>query len=226
MLSIILMNNGEPKVMELTMENISKELQSVPEAELLVASSIFSGLSLVTTDYVCFLEADCLVSSGYFSSMLGLFKKNPHFRQLAMLSSATGVKYFHNRVYGFEVCTDWSKPTTRGKANEIRTLNPNIHPIKAKKSSSPYSVKIGFYPGAIIRTKALKEVLDKYKKKGTNDLLNFSTVLSFGFWESGRRVLCNPNATYVTTETSIDKYAPQFMMVPTKAGIIFEKERI
>mgnify|MGYP003450299095 FL=1 len=103
MLSVVILDDGEPNVIKLTYENLHKETKQIQDSELIVAKDWFDALSVIKNKYVCLVEPDCLVSSGYFSSQMGLFKKNPYMRKLAMLSSATGVNNWANRVYGYKL---------------------------------------------------------------------------------------------------------------------------
>ena len=77
MLSVVILDSNEPNVIKLTYENLFKEIKQIPDAELLVSPDWFDALPAINNKYVCFVEADCLVSSGYFSSQIGLFQKNP-----------------------------------------------------------------------------------------------------------------------------------------------------
>ncbi len=212
MLSVVIKDNGEPNVIKLTYENLWRELKNIPDSELLVNSYWLDALSGVETDYVCLVEADCLVSSGYFSSQIGLFKKSPEFKRMAVMSSSTAINDWANRIYGYCIGNNYTD---------------GVLPIKEKKSTSPYPVQIAYIPGSIIRLPMLKKLLDFLEPNSSweNDLVYFSTQLSLGFWrlgagggskhvsgQSGARVHINPNATYVTTEdyvNDIGKFDPQ-----------------
>lgn len=197
MLTVAILDNKEPKVIQLTYENLHKELKDIPGADLCVVDHWFDALSRATAkknNYICFVEADCLVNSGYFSSQLGLFKKNPYFRKLAMLSSATAVNTWVNKFYGYSLGDNWSD---------------GIIPNKDKKSSVVYPVQIGFVPGAIIRVNMLHRALSKLNAANglEQNLVHLSAVLSVAFWTQGdgNRVHLNPNTTYVSTEGSINE---------------------
>jgi hypothetical protein len=217
MLKVILQTCNEPKVLELTKENIGKELRSVRDSELVVSDGWWGDIP--DSDYVCYIECDCLVSSGYFSSMLGLFLKNPHYRKLAMLCPSTGINYWHDRVFGYFVGREWSDDT-----NKIRTKNKHLYPIKDKKSTSPYPLQVGYLPGSIIRTSALKDIMKtSIQADNMNEL---SCKISLAFWDTGRRVHLNPNSTYVTTNLAAgekSKFDPQ---LTAKTYNIFKKESI
>jgi hypothetical protein len=192
MLTIIIRDDGEKNVVALTYENLFKELKNIPDAHIVVSSDWISGLEGVDTRYVCFVESDCLVNSGYFDSQIGLFAKNPYFRKLAALSSATGVVNWSERFFGYSLGKSYAD---------------GIKPVKEKKSSSVYPIQIAYIPGSILRTNMLKEALRTEKINNTKgiDLVELSVKLSLAFWQQGdgNRVHINPNATYLTTESSV-----------------------
>lgn len=186
MLSVVIKDNGEPNVTKLTYENLWRELKGMPDVELVVAKDWLKALDDVSNKYVCFVESDCLVSSGYFSSQLGLFKKNPDFRRLAMLSSAVAVNNWAVKFYGYSVGKEY------------------VEPAKNKKSRYVYPVQIGYVPGAIINVAMLREIIGGVQY---DDLIELSTAISLGFWRQGdgHRVHINPNTTYVTTEEYVNE---------------------
>ena len=193
MLSVIIKNSDEEKVVQMTYDNLWRELKDMADVELRVFDNWIDSVGQIKNDYVCFVEPDCLVNSGYFSSQLGLFKKNPMFRKLAMLSSGTGVNQWGNKFYGYKLGDNYVE---------------GITPVKEMKSSRVYPVQIGFVPGSIIRVAMLKKVLSDLKATHgiEKDLVYFSTQLSIAFWKQGdgNRVHINPNTTYVTTEEYIN----------------------
>lgn len=192
MITVIIKDNGEPNVIKLTYENIWRELKDIPDAELVVAEHWMDAINPKNI-YTCFLESDCLVSSGYFSSQLGLFKKNPMFRKLSMLSSSAAVNYWHNRFFGYTTGNDYTEA---------------VIPVREKKSRSVYPVRVGYVPGAIMRTSMLIEALKETEANPTweDDLVFFSTKLSLAFWQQGdgNPVHINPNTTYVSTEEYVN----------------------
>lgn len=189
MLSVILPRTAEPTVIQMTQEALQRELESVNGSELLVVDSWGEGISKCRTDFICLVEADCLVSSGYFASLMGLFKKNPSYRQLGIMSSSTGINNWGNRVFGY---------TLGAKEQD------GVIPSKEKKSSSPYFVGITFIPGAVMRMSTLTRVLKDFPFESyQSDLVYFSTMLSLEFLRKGSRISLNPNTTYVTTETYV-----------------------
>lgn len=196
LITVVIRDNGEPNVIKLTYENLWKELKNIPGADLLVAKNWFDALSMIKTTYVCFVESDCLVNSGYFSSQLGLIKKNPMFRKLSMLTSSTCVNDWAVRFFGYTLGNDYSS---------------GITPIKDKKSNQLHPVQIGYVPGAVIRTGMLKKALDKNKPNGQwENLVYMSAKLSLAFWSQGdgNPVFINPNASYVTTEDYVNDISP------------------
>lgn len=193
MLTCIIRDNHEENVIKLTYENIFKELKDIPDSELLVQED---WLDFKTDNkYVCFLEADCLVNSGYFSSQMGLLKKSPYFRKIAMMSSGIGVNNWANKFYGYHIGDNHSD---------------GIVPVKEKRSNAVYPVEIGYLPGAIIHVGMLRKALTNLKIVDQDNLVHMSTQLSLAFWQQGigngvgNRVHINPNTTYVTTEDYVN----------------------
>lgn len=202
MLTTIIKNDGEDNVTRLTYENLWREMKDIPGAEIIVSEDWFDYLPKIKNIYVCFVEADCLVGSGYFTSQMNLFKKDPMFRKMAVMSSSTCVGNWANRFYGYSVNNDYSN---------------GVVPILDKKSKVPYPVEIAYVPGAIMRVKMLVKLMDTMKLPANYmaDLVYFSTLISLGFWRqgmgkgkdalgTGNRVYINPNSTYVTTESYVN----------------------
>lgn len=212
MISVIIKDSGESNVIKLTYENLYKELKDINGSRLIVSSSWFDALDKVKTPYVCFVEADCLVNSGYFSSLLGLFTKSSTYDQLAVMGSKVGVNNWANNIFGYAVGDNYSD---------------GIIPCKDKKSSAPYPVQIAYLPGALIRTKRLTELLGKLDL-GTgieNQLVHLSLELSLGFWRIGRRINVNPNTCYVTTEDYVNDIA-KYDSKASDLVTMFKKESI
>ncbi len=212
---MVIKDNGEPNVIKLTYENIFRELKDIPDASLVVVKNWTDAID--TKDrYICFLEPDCLINSGYFASQLGLFKKNPMFRKLSMLSSAVAVNDWHNKFYGYCLGNGYID---------------GVMPVRDKKSKAVYPVQIGYVPGAIIRTNMLREALetlaDENMSELEDDLVKLSTELSLAFWRQGdgNPVHINPNTTYVTTEQSVNDVSKFDSKGADLAGM-FKKESI
>lgn len=214
MLSVVILDDGEPNVIKLTYENLHKETKQIEDSELIVAKDWFDALSVVKNKYVCFVEPDCLVSSGYFSSQMGLFKKNPYMRKLAMLSSATGVNNWANRVYGYKLGGNYTD---------------GIIPVTDKTSSAVHPVQMGYLPGSVVRVEMLKTALKTLKINNCRDInyVALSAKLSIAFWQQGdgNRVHINPNTTYVTTEDYVNDIC-QVTLKPGSLVEMFKKEVI
>jgi len=219
MISVVIVDNHEPNVVELTYENLWRELKDIKDAELLVKDEWFD-VSHTKNNLVCYVEADCLVNGGFFASQLGLLKKDPMSNKIACLGTATAVNDWGNRFFGYHfVESNWSKPvkgvSTKG--------GHHLEPIKEKRSSVIYATQVTHIPGAIMRKNKMQEVLTaiNYTPSWTNDLVYMSTMISLGFWRAGlqskttgkiggnsgapvARVHINPNTTYVTTEDYVN----------------------
>lgn len=195
MLSVIILDNGEPQVTQLTYENLYHELKDTKGSEILVEKNWFAALKKVKNNYVCLVEADCLVSPGYFKTQLKALVKNP-LRKVSMLTAATGVNSWNNPIYGYSINSN---------------MTSGFIPNRAKKSRSEYSVQVGYVPGAIIRLNMLKDAVAsiKVQENWRNDLVFLSASLSFAFWRQGdgNPVHINPNVTYVTTEDYVNDIA-------------------
>lgn len=215
MLTVVIKDSGEDRVTQLTYENLWRELKDIPDSELLVLKNWSDGLEGIMNKYICFVEADCLVNSGYFTSQLGLLKKDTYFRKLAMLSGVTGVNNWANRFYGYRI--------DAGHGGKVT-------PILQKGSSAVNPVQIGYFPGSIIRVKMLRntlKLLQDYEKKGKDDLVKLSTDISLAFWRQGdgNRVHLNPNAVYVTTEEYVNDLGRFDVDIKDLAGK-FDRESI
>lgn len=214
MITVAIKDNGEKNVIQMTYEDLWRELKDLPGAEIIVVDDWFEVLNVTKNKFVCFVEADCLVSGGFFQSQIGLFKKDKTLAKLGVLGTATGVLNWANRVYGYEFGNNYSD---------------GLVPVRVAPSNRIHSVQVAFIPGAIMRTKMLKKVLAKRgdQKFAQSNLVEFSVQLSLLFWEleDGPRVAINPNTTYVTTEKypsdigNFDIDAGEQMVKFTKAGI-------
>lgn len=220
MLTVVIKNNGEDKVVSMTYANIWKEIKDIPEAELLVEWDWLDALSKTKNSYICFVEADCLVTSGYFQSQLGLLKKNKHFRKMAVMSSATSVSTWVNKIYGYNI----------GNSHM-----DGVIPNKVKKSTQPYTVEVAYIPGAILHVGMLGKLVETLKpaKGWQEDLVYFSTKLSLGFWSQGvgnggmgNMVYINPNASYCTTEEYVNDIAKIDTDTPEETFKMFRSQSI
>jgi len=205
MITLAIQRTSEPTVIEMTREQLSKELSQVHGSELLIVDSWGEGIAKCRTEFLCMVEDDCLVNSGYFSSLIGLFKKNPYYRQLGMMGSSVGVKTWADKIYGYQVGNNYKDGVT---------------PLKVSTSTSPYKVQIVFVPGALIRMSMLKRIMkDVNIDKFSKDLVYFSTMLSLEFWRHDGHVSVNPNTTYVTTEDYVGEKA----LFDPRAGDLISK---
>lgn len=212
MITVIIKHDGEDNVIRLTYENLWRELKDIDGAQIIVSPSWFDDLDKVKNKFVCFMESDCLVSSGYFTSQLGLLKKNAQNRHIAVMSASTAVGNWANRFFGYDITSD-----------HVDGVLPN----KDKKFSSPYMVEVSYIPGALIRVATLKHLIRENEKIADweRDLVHLSTNMSLNFWGRGLKIdakhpngqltnfiYINPNATYVTTEkyvNDISKFKPE-----------------
>lgn len=222
MLSIILPRWEEKTVVDYTKELIAKELSALPDAEIIVADSWSKGLDKAKCDFVCLIEPDCLVSSGYFTSNYNLFKKNSQFRKLAMVTSSVGLNNWGNRIFGYTLEQVQYGDGKKG----ISTKDWEIQPTREKKSSSLFPIQVGFLPGAIIRKSAMQDILSHVQNIDNQDLAKLSIDASFYLWGSGRRVHVNPNTTYVSTDKLIASPAQFNYELPDTAQAIFTQEVI
>lgn len=200
MISVVILDNNEPKVIEMTYENLYNELRYIPDSKVIVADDWFAALNEIKTPYVCFVEPDCLVHPGYFSDLLGVFKDNKMYRTLAMVTSATGIQRWENKIYGYALGNEYLD---------------SVIPVRLKVSSKPYQVPVAYFPGSLIRTKTLQKVLKKLEINPTwsKDLVFLSTKISEAMWgdkagkgspyNQGNAIYINPDTTYVTTEDYI-----------------------
>lgn len=219
MLSVIIPNTDEPTVVQLTYDNLRKELFSVDGSELIVADNWLAGLEKAQGDYISLVEPDCLVSGGYFSSNLGLFRKNAFYRKLAMVSSCVGVDNWGNRIYNYKL----DKVVAGDEKLSVGYWH--IAAERRKKGSGLYPIQIGFVPGAIFRKSALQKLVKQVDLQN-RDLVALSTEISFNLWNSNRRIAINPNTTYVSTDRNIENPADFKFKVPDRAANIFTQEQI
>lgn len=191
MVTVVILDNHEPNVVQLTFENLYKELKDIYGSELLIRDKWFD-LENVKNRYICFVEPDCLVSEGYFKTQMEDFQKKGFSRLTGIMSATTAINYWDNKIYGYRTDT------------QIRGILPN----RKQKSSLSFSVQVAYVPGAIIRVNMLKKILkDAHFAKHfgvEDDLVYLSSKLSLAFWDRGHRVYVNPNATYLTTEQYVN----------------------
>lgn len=214
MISVVILDNGEHNVVQLTFENLYKELKDIYGSELLIKDKWFN-LENIKNRYVCFVEADCLVESGYFEAMLEKFKEKGYSRNMAMMSSSTSVNYWNNKIYGYHL-------------GELDGIVPNRQP----KSRVPFTVEVAYIPGAIIRVSMLKTILKDFNHQ-TNDLVYLSSELSMAFWKKsaesqgkGYRIYLNPRISYLTTEGYVNDLGKFNPNLTDNVMNLFAKESI
>lgn len=191
MITCIILDNGEPNVVQLTFENLYKELKDIYGSELLIKDKWFD-LDEIKNRYVCFVEPDCLVEPGYFQSQLERFKKKGFSRLTGVMSATTSVKYWPNEIYGYKM------------GSGIMGVMPNRKP----KSSSAFTVQVAYIPGSVMRMTMLKEALKDIEiSELHNDLVYLSAELSMAFWKRGYRIYVNPKTRYLTTEEYVNDIA-------------------
>lgn len=232
MITVIIRRTDEPKVIHMTQNDLAKQLDNINGAEVLLEDSWRVGLQKVRTPYVCLIEPDCVFSASYFVNNVGIMKKTNAAHgggntKVAMLSSCLGIRDFGNRIYNFELdkvkVPSVGNMTSKGEAIQIKSWH--IRPFRDKLSLKVYPVQVGWVPGAIIRTTAIKDLLDE-DMWDDPDLLRLSTALSFYFWDTNRRIHLNSNTTYVTNEKKWENPPLFDVTVPTKVANIFHQELI
>lgn len=208
MLTVIIKNDGEENVVKLTYENLWKELKHIPDAELVVSDNWFDALDKAKTKFVCLVESDCLVNSGYFDSMVGHLRKNPQLGKLGVLSSATAVNNWAVRFFGYHLGDNYSD---------------GVIPNRDKKDTKLpfYTSQIAYIPGAVIRTGMFKTILKDIDAANSweKDLVYMSTMISLGFWRHSWMVYIAPNSTYCTTED----YVNDIGKFDSGAGVLAQK---
>lgn len=215
MLSVVILNNGEANVIQLTFENLYKELKDIYGSELLVKDKWFD-LEHIRNRYVCFVEADCLVEPGFFKSQMEKFLEKGYSRNMAMMSASTSVCYWDNKIYGYR----------------LDERNDGLVPNRQPKSRVPFTVEVGYIPGAIIRVSMLKTILKDFDNQ-TQDLVYLSSELSMAFWRKsaeaqgkGYRVYLNPRTSYLTTEDYVNDLGKFETSANDSVMSLFSKESI
>lgn len=194
MITILIKDNGEKKVTDMTYELLYRELKDIPNAEMRVVKDWVESLPEVKTKLVCFVESDCLVSSGYFSSLLGTLKKNSYeLNKMAVLASTTAVKNWAVRFYGYNLGNSYSE-----------RIVPNL---TKKQTKIPfYTIQIAYIPGAIMRTNFIRQIVKECNlpRNWYDDLVFFSTTVSLTLWKHNWMVYLAHNPTYCTTEDYVN----------------------
>jgi hypothetical protein len=232
MITVIIKRTDEPKVIQMTQADLVRQLSDIRGAEIILEDTWSEGLKRVRTPYVSLVEPDCVFSSSYYSSNMGLITKahakvdSGHamggggYQKLAMITSCLGVRDFGNRIYNYEL-----DKVREGEVSGVQLKGWHIMPTRTKLNMKLYHVQIGFVPGAVIRMSALKDIIDDQLWDG-DDLVKLSTALSFYLWDTGRRIQLNPNTTYVSSDKNLEKPPLFETKVPDKVANIFHKEGI
>lgn len=219
MLTVIIKRNAEPTVIQMTQENIIKELGQINGSEMLLENTWLAGLKKVRTPFVCLVEADCVLSANYISSNVGLMKKTAGgdkgggLTRLAMIASCLGVNNFANRIYSYRL-----------ERKEVPPINHwTIQPDRDKGSTKLYEAQVGFMPGAIIRFSSIKGIIDDIFWDHSN-MVEVSTKLSFHLWNTDRIIRINPNTTYVSNEKYLEDPPIFDPEVPDRVATLFVNE--
>lgn len=214
MVSVIILNNGEDSVVQMTFEDLYKELKDINGSELLIKDNWFD-LENIKNRYICFVEADCLVERGYFHSMLEKFKEKGYSRNMALMSSSTSISYWNNKIYGYHL-------------NESGGITPNREP----KSRVPFTVEVAYIPGSIIRMSMLESILKDFDHQ-TKDLVKLSSEMSIALWKKsaqsqgkGYRIYLNPRTSYLSTENYVNDLGQFETSVTDSILSLFGKESI
>lgn len=234
MLTVIIRRNAEPTVIQMTQENVMKELKMINGSEMLLEDSWLQGLKKVRTPYVCLVEADCELSASFLQSNVGLLKKTTQsakgggYNKLAMISSSLGLNTFSNRIFGYRLGGRTYSGEGQIDGQDWSLKRGEIIAERNKHSSTPYHTQVGFLPGAILRYASIAGihgVIDTIDWDNKN-LVKTSTELSFHFWNTNRRVKLNPNTVYVSTCEDLE--SPKYFKyeVPYKLAGIFRSESI
>lgn len=241
MVTVIIRRTDEPKVIQMTQTDLARQLSQIDGAEIMLEDDWRMGLRKVRTPYVSIVEPDSVFSANYYSSNVGLILKahkkvgnssatqlgGGGYQRLAMIASCLGVRTYAERIYAYNLGMVDSDPGTNITSdNEKITMKiPGVVPDSKKRGDKLYHVQIGFAPGAIIRTSAIKEIIDDDLWR-EDDLVKLSTALSLYLWGTGRRIEVNPNTTYVSLSQNLTKPNLFPLNVPDGVATIFEKELI
>lgn len=151
--------------------------------EIITAPTWNDGLDVAAGEYVCFVEPEAHFSDNFFHDLLDVFLEQPSFRKLAFVAPSGSKPSWMStkRVYGYKI------------------TDSTIVPSFAKSSIAPYSIQIGYLPGAIIRKSILGNLDDVQK-----DPIMGSVRMCLKFWANGLRCLIDPRAVYTVPVTPIE----------------------
>ena len=155
-------------------------LNGIKEFHIIKAKNLKDGLSKTKSEFVIYL-GDGIISTNCLTESLDLFhKSSSQFRKLAMVASAVASPKLVRKTFGYLLD------------------EKGVKPVYKRHSSMPYSIQIGYLPGAILRTSALDAIIPQLK----GDDLEDSYRVSVDFWLTGRMCYINPKATYVAMNFS------------------------
>lgn len=126
-----------------------------------------SGLKKAQGDFILLLERDSGITRGGVDRLLFPLLDSPHYRKLAMVSPM--IEFDDSTRLAFRYVND----------------DPD-------NSTTYHLARVGSLAGSIIRKSSLKKHSNHIKK----DITSGSYNLSLSFWESGLRVMLDPNSTY------------------------------
>lgn len=152
-----------------------RELQGL-QHEVIRAANWQDGLLQAQGEFVSFLEPRSRVSRNYFKKNMKIFTSQPLFRKLVMVASSVNLPDSKHNIYGYLLSLEGSEPS--------------LLPSRIMSSREPYSIQIGYIPGAILRRSVLQGSLF------VDDPVETSIRVSLDFWQRGWRLLINPNTVY------------------------------
>lgn len=168
-----------PKLQKAQWERIEEEFKDV-EYEYIVHKDPTKALALCSGRFIVFLEEDSAFEPGSLKRSLALFRENPSYRKLAMITTSVDYDCLEGR-YGF----------TYDNGVELSPIDND--------SDESYPVSIGYIYGSIMRTTAYRKAVLSFKK----DALYRSVQISDYFWSNGLRIEMNPTAIYYTPVSTI-----------------------
>jgi hypothetical protein len=179
------------------LEGIDAEVISKPWAE---------GILEAKGDFICLLEENSAIRMSTIRDNLHVFTDKPAYRKLAMVSCMVDLP--------------------EAKVNVAWTYNNGLQATTYIGSDSTHAARIGYVPGAIVRTSSLR----KANLSPSYPPTAFSCGLSLFFWENGLRVALNPETLYYAPENASYTWpaAPnKSMLIPTaKVMQLWEHEMI
>jgi hypothetical protein len=161
-----------PKLQKAQWERIEEEFKDV-EYEYIVHKDPAKALTLCSGRFIVFLEEDSGFKQGELRRSLELFRENPSYRKLAMVTTTVDFD-----------CLEGSYVFTYDGGVELSPAD--------NKGDETNPVSIGYIYGSIMRTTAYRKAVLSFKK----DALYRSVQISDFFWSNGLRIELNPKAVY------------------------------